>query len=208
MRQNVFLLLLLVTVLVCVQGYASDESTARVAKVEASALVNAHRNLRDSSTKEEDDTIDAEDEERLNIPFISKITSYFKGSSSVTKTVEKNAPLVKTLQKNPSVMKSLEDPKIVKSVQALQKDTGLAKKLSADPKMSKLRAAIERNPKKLTLKQIGMAGVFVSRVQKIKVQGDVKGMVIAYGILALAVLGIGGAGALIYNNTRNSYITN
>jgi hypothetical protein len=189
MRQNVFLLLLLVTVLVCVQGYASDESTARVAKVEASALVNAHRNLRDSSTKEEDDTIDAEDEERLNIPFISKITSYFKGSSSVTKTVEKNAPLVKT-------------------VQALQKDTGLAKKLSADPKMSKLRAAIERNPKKLTLKQIGMAGVFVSRVQKIKVQGDVKGMVIAYGILALAVLGIGGAGALIYNNTRNSYITN
>ncbi|GMF39388.1 unnamed protein product [Phytophthora fragariaefolia] len=186
MRSSYFLALLLIVCAACVTGVTIND----VANQAILNGGNAHRNLKGSAT------LDAATEERLPA-FITKIASFFKGSSAVPKVLNKNPSVAKVLEKNPS---------IAKNVEAMGKDAELLKSLKKSPSFDALRNAIKSNPKAVSTEKVEELGSFLTRIKKIELVGDVKGMVIAYGILFLAVIGIIGVGIAISNNVRNSYI--
>ncbi|KAE8970513.1 hypothetical protein PR003_g21696 [Phytophthora rubi] len=147
----------------------------------------------DRNLKEQDDST----EERVSMAeVVSKFSS--KGNSAVANVLRKNPSLGKMLGKNPS---------IAKNVEALAKDEKLVKGLKNTKSFKALREAVKNNPQAVDAAKAERFGsIMVSRLRRIQWVGDVKGMAIAYGILFLALIGIGGAGAYIYNNVRNSYI--
>ncbi|KAK1942850.1 hypothetical protein P3T76_005487 [Phytophthora citrophthora] len=88
-------------------------------------------------------------------------------------------------------------------VETLGKNTKLVKGIQNDARLSGLKTAVQKNPGAAT-KNVGKIGEFVARLKKIKFEGDVKGMRIAYGILFLMICGILVSGVVITRNVQNT----
>ncbi|KAG6617280.1 putative secreted RxLR effector peptide protein [Phytophthora cinnamomi] len=175
MRSSYFVVLLLITLAVCVQGN------------------NAHRNLKGTSVANEQS-----DEERIQWPsFIEKIIASFRGSRAATKVLSKNPLLAKTVAENPSIGKDMQtlakNKELVNSLKQTKSFDALKTAISKNPHAVDAAKA----------ERFGMT--MINRIRKIELVGDVKGMVIVYAILFLSLIGIGTVGFIKYHNTVNSY---
>ncbi|POM66847.1 Secreted RxLR effector peptide protein [Phytophthora palmivora] len=117
-------------------------------------------------------------------PSVIKI---LKANPSYGKTMSTDSVLLHTLEKNPALARPFEDPKCSKQLESLRSNDNVIDDITNNPALSNLKTMLSRNPSDLTEPKARKIGLYASKSTSFRWIDDEEGLILAYGVLIIAV---------------------
>ncbi|POM76687.1 Putative RxLR effector [Phytophthora palmivora] len=117
-------------------------------------------------------------------PSVIKI---LKANPSYGTTMSTDSVLLHTLEKNPALARPFEDPKFSKQFESLRNNDHVINDIKNNPALSNLKTMLSRNPSGLTETKARKVGSYASKSTSFRWIDDEEGLILAYGVLVIAV---------------------